>query len=101
MDKSKKAEIAAIRVIEDMNHRFMVVSDSETLECSIYEVKHSSERHPKQLRHILDPEKRKRLEDMFGTIRRTEVLYRGKSGTYGGVSYRNVSEYLKIANVLW
>lgn len=72
----------------------MVVSDPEALECSIYEVKHSSERHPKQPRHIIDPEKRKRLEARFGTIRRAEVLYRGKSGTFGGVSYRNVNEYL-------
>ena len=72
----------------------MVVSDPETLECSIYEVKHSAERHPRQPRHVLDPEKRKLIEARFGTIRRTEVLYRGKSGTFGGVSYRNVNEYL-------
>ena len=72
----------------------MVVSDPETLECSIYEVKHSTEQHPKQPRHILDAEKRKRLEAKFGTLRSAEVLYRGQSGRFGGVAYRNVNEYL-------
>ena len=72
----------------------MVVSDPEALDCAIYEVKHSTERNPKQLRHILDSGKRKLLEGAFGTVLRTEILYRGKTATFDGVSYRNVNEYL-------
>ena len=73
----------------------MVVCDPEAPECSVYEIKHSTERHPSQPRHILDVEKRKLLERTYGTIAAAEVLYRGETGIFSDVQYRNVNEYLK------
>ena len=72
----------------------MIVSDPEALECSIYEIKHAMDRHQNQPRHILDAEKRKMLERKYGTIAAAEVLYRGETGLFNGVQYRNVNEYL-------
>lgn len=73
----------------------MVISDSETVTCEIFEIKHSLEAVPEQCRHLLDEQKCKDTEFRFGTITGKCVIYRGSSKTVGDVKYINVEEYLK------
>ena len=73
----------------------MVVADSLTLTCEIFEVKHSKERTCEQYRFLVDSEKCKATEFRYGTITRKSVIYRGATTQDGDIYYWNVEEYLK------
>lgn len=74
----------------------MVVADPETIECELYEIKHSAERVPAQYRFLEDAEKLESVEFRYGKIRKKAVIYRGQSTTLeNGIVYLNVEDYLK------
>ena len=72
----------------------MVIYDEETDTCDVYEVKHSSERHPAQRRFLLNDACCATCERVVAPIRRRVVLYRGEPGEEDGVTYENVTDYL-------
>ena len=72
----------------------MVVFDPATSSCEIYEIKHSAEIVPEQIRHLIDEEKCRMTEHRFGTITGKFVIYRGPAETVDDVQYLNVEEYL-------
>ena len=72
----------------------MVVFDSATSSCEIYEIKHSTEIVPEQIRHLIDEEKCRMTEHRFGTISGRYVIYRGPAKTVDDVQHLNVEEYL-------
>ncbi|MEE1350924.1 MAG: ATP-binding protein, partial [Clostridia bacterium] len=73
----------------------MVVADSETLSCEIYEVKYSTEVVEKQYQHLIDEEKCKDTEFRYGKIKNKYVIYRGETTEVNGIKYVNTEEYLK------
>ena len=72
----------------------MVVFDTATSSCEIYEIKHSTEVVLEQTRHLVDEEKCRMTEHRFGTITSKYVIYRGPAKTVDEVQYLNVEEYL-------
>ena len=72
----------------------MVVFDPTAASCEIYEIKHSTEVAPEQVRHLVDPEKSAMTEHRYGQITRKTVLYRGTTQDVNGIRYENVEEYL-------
>lgn len=73
----------------------MVIYNSETNTCEIYEIKHSAEFDAHQYRHLINDEKVALTEKRFGKITKKCVLYRGNTMTTDdGVEYKNVEEYL-------
>ena len=72
----------------------MVVFDPATSSCEIYEIKHSTEVAPEQVRHLIDEEKCKATEHRFGTITGKYVIYRGLETDVNGVQYLNVEDFL-------
>ena len=73
----------------------MVIADGESLTCELFEVKHSTERDDRQLRHLVDREKLAATEHRYGEITSRTVLYRGRDFRHpSGVIYRNVEKYL-------
>ena len=74
----------------------MIITDSESGTCQIFEVKHSKERFEKQYQHLINKEKLELTEKIYGTILSKTVLYNGESCMEeNGVEYKNVEEYLK------
>lgn len=73
----------------------MVVFDSKTLSCEIYEVKHSMEQVSEQYRHITNEEKCAMTSHRYGEIKGRYVIYRGDDAVVDGVQYLNVEKYLK------
>ena len=73
----------------------MVVFDPDAASCSIYEIKHSTEKHPKQIQHLIDERKCAETEHRFGTITGKYVIYRGENDVANDIQYLNVEEYLK------
>ena len=72
----------------------MVVFDPVASSCEIYEIKHSAEIVPEQIRHLIEEEKCRMTEHRFGTITGKYVIYRGPIETRDDVQYLNVEEYL-------
>ena len=73
----------------------MVIQDTETMTCELFEIKHSDQITKEQFRHLNDEEKLKKTEHEFGTITKRTVLYRGDNQSAEGIFYRNVTEYLE------
>ena len=74
----------------------MIITDSESGTCQIFEVKHSKERFEKQYQHLINKEKLELTEKIYGAILSRTVLYKGESCMEeNGVEYKNVEEYLK------
>ena len=73
----------------------MVVQDTDSITCELYEIKHSNQIVREQSRHLNDGEKLKQTEHEFGTITKRTVLYRGKNQSLDNIFYRNVVEYLE------
>lgn len=73
----------------------MVIADTESISCSIYEVKHSRETVPAQYRFLIDEEKCRQTEHRYGPITEKMVIYRGKTQVFEGIRYKNVEEYLE------
>lgn len=72
----------------------MVIYDSETNTCSIYEIKHSDKVVKDQAKHLNDVEMCKIIEHLYGKITGKYILYRGKPCKENNVSYINVEDYL-------
>ena len=72
----------------------MVVFDPEAANCSIYEIKHSTEIVEEQYQHLVDTEKCAATEFRFGPITGKYVIYRGETQDVNGVHYLNVEEFL-------
>ena len=72
----------------------MVIYDKTNQNCSIYEIKHSTEANEKQTLHLRDAEKCQIVEKRFGPISGKFVLYRGKDTFAEGVQYLNVENFL-------
>lgn len=72
----------------------MVVYDSITNSCKLYEVKHSMVMTERQTIHLRDEEKCKIIEKRFGSIAGKYVLYRGEDAESNGITYLNVERYL-------
>lgn len=75
----------------------MVVRDSASNTCALYEVKHTERRDERQGRWLRDERVVSEAERRFGRIASRAVLYCGESARnpFGdGIDYANVSEYL-------
>ena len=72
----------------------MVVFDPAAASCEIYEIKHSAEIVPEQVRHLTDPQKCAMTEHRYGPITGKYVLYRGATQDVDGIKYVNVEEWL-------
>ena len=74
----------------------MIVYDSRSASCRLYEIKHSTEAVREQCAHLLDEEACRQIEYIYGSIVQKSVIYRGRTFTSAdGVEYINASEYLK------
>lgn len=73
----------------------MVIHDSLTNTCRIYEIKHSDKTDENQTRFLQDKEKCDYTEKKYGKIIGKYVLYRGESYKRQGIEYINVEEFLK------
>lgn len=74
----------------------MVIYDSRENTCECYEIKHSDQIVPAQIRYLVDEEKLNQTRRRFGTISKRCVLYRGGDiSLENGIEYRNVERYLK------
>ena len=73
----------------------LVVADSASSGCALYEVKHSLSRTPDQARHLRDEEMLSAAKSRFGQITERTVLYRGEDfDDADGIRYRNAENYL-------
>ena len=73
----------------------MLVRDRRNGVCSLFEVKHSTNRSKHQRRHLVDSEKSDAVAKHFGPISGRFVLYRGDDSIEeDGVRYLNVERYL-------
>lgn len=72
----------------------MVIYDKKNHTCRIYEIKHSTRIADKQIRHLINAEKCKTIEERFGKISGKYVLYRGENKTIDDVKYMNVEQFL-------
>ncbi len=73
----------------------MVIQDTDKLTCKIFEIKHSDKAVVSQYRYLTDEEKCKETEHYFGKVVEKNVIYRGNTKKFNGISYINVEEYLK------
>ena len=73
----------------------MVVFDSKSSTCELYEIKYSTSRHISQSRHLKDEEKIRQTEYHFGAVKKRVVLYRGDTLSENGIEFVNVEEYLR------
>ena len=74
----------------------MVIYNSRENTCECYEIKHSDQIVPAQIRYLVDEEKLNQTRRRFGTISKRCVLYRGGDiSLENGIEYRNVERYLK------
>lgn len=73
----------------------MVIYDSETLSCEIYEIKHNDNVYPDHFVHLTDEKKCADTEHRFGKITGKYVIYRGEPCEVDDIKYLNVEAYLK------
>ena len=90
------------KIIKDLKPALIIIDFNpilkrdylKDLSCKIYEIKHSTEIHPKQTQHLTDEKKCADTEFRYGTIKGKYVIYRGENKTVGDINYLNVEEYL-------
>lgn len=73
----------------------MVIFDSKSNTCRIFEVKHSDKIVDRQAKHLRDEAKNSLVEHRFGKITGKFVIYRGTTHNVDGIQYVNAEEYLK------
>ena len=73
----------------------MLIVDKKNYTCEAYEIKHSTEIVPEQIRHLQDEKKCAETASRFGTITGKYVIYRGETKDVDGIHYVNVEEYLR------
>ncbi len=79
----------------DVGEFDMVIYQPEKGCCEIFEIKHSTEFFPEQLKHLCDEEKCRKLSEQFGKIEKKVLIYRGESRLLSnGIHCLNASEYL-------
>ncbi len=79
----------------DVGEFDMVIYDTVTDACEVYEVKHSDRQDKNQLRYLIKKTCCELTEKKYGKITAKFVLYNGKSGAViEGCEYKNVAEYL-------
>lgn len=89
-------EFEVFKLQFDVGEFDMVVFNKQESTCKIYEIKHSDKQIDNQYKNIVDLEKCKITEEIYGEITDRIVLYNGKDISLdNGVKYINVSEYLK------
>ena len=74
----------------------MVIFDSKSNTCRIFEVKHSDKIVDRQAKHLRDEAKNSLIEHRFGKITGKFVIYRGTTQNVDDIKYVNVEEYLNI-----
>lgn len=72
----------------------MVIFDSTTLSCEIFEIKHNENVYPDHYVHLTDEKKCADTEHRFGKIKGKYVIYRGEPCEIDGITYLNVEDYL-------
>ena len=72
----------------------MVCFDPVSLSCSIFEIKHSSEKAPEQYRHLADAAKLAETVHQYGEIQGKYVIYNGEDSSMEDIQYLNAEEYL-------
>ena len=87
--------IDAFKVMFPIGEIDLVSLDNQKQETSLYEVKYSTETHPRQSVFLHDEEKLSILERAYYPIVKKAVLYRGESKRIDDIDYINVEEYLK------
>ena len=74
----------------------MVIFDKTTTTCHLYEIKHSTQATPNQVKHLINKEKLQATEQQYGKIEGRTVLYKGEDFIdENGIEYRNVEKFLK------
>ena len=73
----------------------MVVYDSSSLTCEIFEIKYSDKIIENQYQHLINKQKCEETEHRFGKIINRYVIYRGEDTTINNIRYVNVENYLK------
>ena len=86
---------AEITVLDNGGEYDMVVFDSKSNTCRIFEVKHSDKIVDRQAKHLRDESKTSLVEHRFGKILAKYVIYRGTTQDVDGIQYVNAEEYLK------
>jgi len=72
----------------------MVVYDSTTNRCKLYEIKHSTAINKRQTRYLTDETCCEIVEKCISPIDGKYVLYRGENTVIDDVEYLNVEQYL-------
>ena len=94
--KSAKKQKRVFKLTFAVGEYDMVIYDTKENNCECYEIKHSDQIVPTQMRYLVDEEKLQQTEKRFGSIKTRCVLYRGEETVLeNGVEYRNVEKYLK------
>lgn len=94
--KSAKTQKRVFKLTFAVGEYDMVIYDTKENNCECYEIKHSDQIVPAQMRYLVDEEKLQQTEKRFGSIKTRCVLYRGEETVLeNGVEYRNVEKYLK------
>jgi predicted AAA+ superfamily ATPase len=93
--KSLPSHKRAFKLIFDIGEFDMVVADSTSLTCEIYEIKHSNQIYKGQYKYLADEQKCNAAEFEYGRILGKYVLYRGEDTMVDGIKYLNVVDYLE------
>ena len=72
----------------------MVISDPDTLQTQVFEIKYSKEMLKEQSRHLRNEQKCTDASRRFGDIVKKTVLYRGPNTELDGICYQNIEDYL-------
>ena len=94
--KSAKKQKRVFKLTFAVGEYDMVIYDTKENNCECYEIKHSDQIVPAQMRYLVDEEKLQQTEKRFGSIKTRCVLYRGEETVLdNGIEYKNVELYLK------
>lgn len=94
--KSAKKNKRVFKLTFAVGEYDMVIYNSKENFCECYEIKHSNQIVPAQMKYLIDKEKLNQTSKRFGEISKRCVLYRGEDMILeNGIEYRNVEEYLK------
>ncbi len=84
------------KLLFDVGEFDMVIYDTRTDTCEVYEIKHSAKADARQLKHLISKEHCDSTEKRFGKITGRYVLYNGDTGlVLEGCEYINVADYLR------
>ena len=88
--------IKAFKYKFDIGEVDLIIQNTNTNTCEIYEIKHSNKiSFDKQTKNLLNENKCKIIEHQIGKIVKKGVLYRGKTQKVNNIEYINIEEYLK------